>query len=576
VLFNVGVAGQNGDERMPQVLRAEINRYIMKPVFRMKKQDKERAFVYQIFVVEDELLIRQSIRNVIENMSGPFAFCGEASDGEMALSMMQDMMPDIVLTDIRMPFLDGFELIRHARQMMPWLKIVIISGFDDFEYAQKAIALGVDQYLLKPVRAQELTRAIEQMAQQIEVSKAQNMLPQGYDRDEVQLALKQHLMRQMLYGGAAAGTLLERARSLQLDIVRTHYQVILFSFDYEEMDQRLLQVAVQNVLGKLQIPLYYLGESSKLTLLLYGNDAATLNEQVYQSITILRHEIKELCPTITIVIGSVVRRLSGVCEAYKAAADLLKKVSTVSAGQVIDINDTAQITAEIVGFSGLFGDEFQQKLQYAAAQDVPTLVDEVLEGPAANQFNSVLVRYYALIDILKMTVQMISRVTPGVEEKDAATQLSSRHDLFAASSRRESFRETAVELLTQAVGLKQENLTNMKYSHVISRAEKYVAENFCDPNISLISTARHVGMSPAHFSTVFSQTMGRSFINYLTGMRIERAKELLTSTNQKLASIAMEIGYNEPNYFSHVFRKVEGITPKEYRIRYAAAQPAGQ
>lgn len=532
--------------------------------------------MYQIFVVEDELLIRQSIRNVIENMAGPYALCGEASDGEMALSMMQDIMPDILLTDIRMPFLDGFELIRHARRMMPWLKIVIISGYDDFEYAQKAIALGVDQYLLKPVRAPELTRVIELMAQQMEESKAQNMLPQGYDRDEVQLALRQHLMRQLLHGGADTGTLLERARSLQLDIVRPHYQVILFSFDHEETNQRLLQVAVQNVLGKLKLELYYLGESGQLTLLFYGSDAASLNEQVYQSITILRHELKELCPTITIVIGSAVQRLSAICDAYKAAADLLKKVSTVSAGQVIDINDTAQLTAEIVGFDSLFGEEFQQKLQHASAQDVPALVDEVLEGPGSNQFNSVLVRYYALIDILKMTVQVISRATPGVDAKDAATQLSSRHDLFAASSRRDSFRDTAIELLTRAVGVKQENLAYMKYSHVISHAEKYVAENFCDPNISLLSAAKHVGMSSAHFSTVFSQTMGRSFINYLTAMRIERAKELLTSTNQKLASIAMEIGYNEPNYFSHVFRKVEGITPKEYRARYAAWPANGQ
>ena len=87
--------------------------------------------MYQIFVVEDELLIRQSIRNAVEKMQGPYVFCGEASDGEMALSMMQDLMPDILLTDIRMPFLDGFGLIRHAKAMMPWLKTVIISGYGD-------------------------------------------------------------------------------------------------------------------------------------------------------------------------------------------------------------------------------------------------------------------------------------------------------------------------------------------------------------------------------------------------------------------------------------------------------------
>ena len=108
----------------------------------------------------------------------------------------------------------------------------------------------------------------------------------------------------------------------------------------------------------------------------------------------------------------------------------------------------------------------------------------------------------------------------------------------------------------------------MRYSHVISLAEKYVRENFSDPNISLISAAKHVGMSAAHFSTVFSQTTGRPFITYLTAMRLERAKELLTKSSMKLADIAMEIGYNEPNYFSHVFRKYEGMTPKEYRNRY--------
>ena len=523
--------------------------------------------MYQIFVVEDELLIRQSIRNVIESMPGPYAFCGEASDGEMALSMMQEMMPDILLTDIRMPFLDGFELIRYARQMMPWLKIVIISGYDDFEYAQKAISLGVDQYLLKPVRAAELTRVIENMARQLEESKAQNMLPQGYNRDEVQVALHQHFMHQLLQGGAGTGKLLERARSLQLDILRPHYQTVICSFEGEEPLENV-QVAVQNVLQKLKIELYYLGESGQLTLVLSGSDASALNEQVYQTVHILRHELREVCPVITIVIGSTVQRLSGIGDAYRAAAGLLKKVSSVSMGQVIDASDTAQITAELAGFSSIFGDAFQQKLRAASADDVPWLVDEVLNGPAGNQFNSVLVRYDALMDVFKMAVQLISRATPGVESKDVASQLSGQYDLFAASNRRESFRETAISLLVQAVGMKRENLSSMKYSHVISRAEKYVMENFCDPNISLISTARYVGMSAAHFSTVFSQSTGRSFIACLTAMRIERAKELLTGSNLKLASIAMEIGYNEPNYFSHVFRKLEGMTPKEYRARF--------
>ena len=523
--------------------------------------------MYQIFVVEDELLIRQSIRNVIESMPGPFAFCGEASDGEMALSMMQDLMPDIVLTDIRMPFLDGFELIRHAKAMMPWLKIIIISGYGDFEYAQKAISLGVDQYLLKPIRPPELTNAIRLMAEQLEKGKVQSVAPHGYDENEMQLALRQHFMQQLLYGGLHTSTLLERARALQLDLVKPCYQMVLFSFGAEEMDHQRLQLTVHNLMEQLQMPLYCFSEINQLAVLCYGQDTDALSEQVYQFINILRHEIKPVCPVITTVVGNPVQRLSTVCQAFKTASNLLRKVYGVSVGQVIDVSDAAQIAAEMIELGDPFGAEFQQKLQYASVEDVAGLVNEVLLSPEGNRFNSMLMRYYALVDILRMTVQQIVKATPALDAKDVATRLSDQYDIMAASSRTDSFRQTAVALLQQAVGLRQENVSSMKYSHVISRAEKYVAENFCDPNISLISVAKYVGLSSAHFSTVFSQTVGRSFINYLTAMRIEKAKELLTTTSMKLSTIAMEIGYNEPNYFSHVFRKMEGITPKEYRNR---------
>ncbi|MBE5811905.1 MAG: response regulator [Clostridiales bacterium] len=529
--------------------------------------DLQEDSMYQIFVVEDELLIRQSIRNVIENMQGPYALCGEASDGEMALSMMQDLMPDIVLTDIRMPFLDGFELIRHAKTMMPWLKIVIISGYGDFESAQKAISLGVDQYLLKPIRPPELTKSIEEMARRIDADKQQRISSQGYDDDEVQHALRQHFMQQMLYGGLHTSTLLERAHTLKLDVVKPCYQLVLFSFGPEELDYRLLQISVRNLMERLDSPLYYFNEASMLTVLCDGRDQDALSENVYQFIAIIRHELREFCPSITTVVGQPVQRLSAVCQSYRTASDLLRKVCGVAAGQVVDASDAAQIAAQIIELGDPFGAQFQHKLQQASPADVPALVDEALDSPEGSRFNSTLMRYYALIDLLKMTALLVVKASPELDMKDAATRLSAEYDVMSASGSLPAFRQAAIDLLQRSVALREENLSTMKYSHVISKAEKYVAENFCDPNISLISVAKYVGLSAAHFSTIFSQTLGRSFINYLTAMRIERAKELLTTTNMKLSTIAMEIGYNEPNYFSHVFRKLEGTTPKEYRIR---------
>ena len=525
--------------------------------------------MYQIFVVEDELLIRQSIRNAIEHMQGPYAFCGEASDGEMALSMMQDLMPDILLTDIRMPFLDGFGLIRHAKAMMPWLKIIIISGYGDFDYAQKAIDLGVDQYLLKPVRAADLVKVIEEMAARIERDKARTALPGGFDRDEVQRALRQHFLRRILVGGADADALLEQARQLGLDLLRSCYLVAVCYFDGQALDQRL-RLRVEQVLAGEEQTLYVFSADDQLTLLVCGNEAEALNERLYRVIGILRHEVRDLCPVVTAVIGSCVRRLAGISTAYKAAADLLKKVSALSAGQVINVSDAAQIAADIAVSSGPFGGDFQQRLERASVQDVPALLDEVLSGPGSDQFDSMLMRYYALIDVMKIAIQWMVRHTPGMDEKDAAAQMSGEYNIFTASGDREAFRKAAEGMLVSALTARTAAQPEIKYGHVISRAEKYVRDNYCDPNISLISAARHVGMSAAHFSTVFSQATGRSFITYLTALRIERAKELLRTTGMRLSDIAMEIGYNEPNYFSHVFRKTVGVTPKEYRRDHQA------
>ena len=524
--------------------------------------------MYQIFVVEDELLIRQSIRNAIEKMQGPYAFCGEASDGEMALSMMQDLMPDILLTDIRMPFLDGFGLIRHAKAMMPWLRIAIISGFGDFESAQKAIELGVDQYLLKPVRAADLTRVIEEMAARIEKSKAASVTAGAFDQDAVGQALRQRFVRQLLFERTELGAVLEQARTLNMDIVRTNYLVTVCYFDTQSADMKRLYALVQEALAREEDILYDFTAPDQLVLLAYGGSEEALNERIYRLVNIIRHEVKELCPVVTAVVGSAVQRLGAIADSYKAAADLLKKVSGVSAGQVVNVSDTAQITADIVNSSGPFGESFRQRLLRCAPQEVPALLDEVLSGQEGKQFDSMLMRYYALIDLMKMAVQIIARHTPGAEEKDIAARLSGEYDIFSASGDLATFRATAERLLKSALTARQESPAEMKYGHVVSRAEKYVEENFCDPNISLISTARHVGMSAAHFSTVFSQTAGRPFISYLTNLRMERAKKLLRETNMRLTDIAMEIGYNEPNYFSHVFRKTVGMTPKEYRQQH--------
>lgn len=322
--------------------------------------------MYQVFVVEDELLIRQSIRHMVESLGEPFSFCGEASDGEMALSMMQELMPDIVLTDIRMPFLDGFALITHLKKMMPWVRIVIISGYGDFEYAQKAIRLGVDQYLLKPVRQPELVKAVTDIAQRIEQDR-KNRGTAGFDPDDVHAALYQRFMKELLHGGLTTEQALDQAALLKLDMLCPCYQALIFSFDTEGFDHHALVEEGTRVIHEQELPFYWFNGSDRLTLLLTGQDDQSLTEQAYRIITIFRHELQRICPVITTVLSNTVHRLSNITDAYLTAKDLVKKISSVAAGQVVDANDTVQVTTQMLEYTGLPDEGFRQRLARCTA-----------------------------------------------------------------------------------------------------------------------------------------------------------------------------------------------------------------
>jgi two-component system response regulator YesN len=418
--------------------------------------------MYKIFVVEDELLIRQNIKNIIGSIKGPYALSGEAADGEMALSMIQDASPDILITDLKMPFLDGFGLIKHIKNTMPSLRIIIISGYDEFELAQKAISLGVDMYLLKPVRREELEKAISKAARSIEESRLTKSAPVGFDEQEQQYALRQHFISQLLYENEDTEFVLERARTLGLDIVHPLYQISVFIFDQNDDTRDEFRNQISLILRDENIELYFLSGNERLTVIHCGDNETELSDKTYQFINTVQNSIAPY-GTAASVAGNIVSRLSGIRDSILTAEKIIKSTRTPDGSEIIDIGDTAQAAVDSSG---------------------------------------------------------------------------------------------------------QPRTLPSKYSRIINQAKEYVTENFCDPDISLISTAKFVSMSPAHFSTIFAQSTGTSFINYLTSMRLNRAKELLENSDMKLSAIAMEIGYNEPNYFSHVFKKIEGITPKEYRNKF--------
>ena len=190
--------------------------------------------MYKVFLADDEVVVREGIRSSFPWETSNFVLAGEAPDGEIALSLLREIKPDILITDIRMPFMDGLELCRQTRAQLPWVKTIILTGYDEFTYAKEALALGVKEYLLKPVSAQELDAALKRVAalineerrqdRDIQLARSQLSQSSGLIRDQFLSAV----MRGAL-PAEARSDLFVRAREMDIDLLARQYRVMLLS-----------------------------------------------------------------------------------------------------------------------------------------------------------------------------------------------------------------------------------------------------------------------------------------------------------------------------------------------------------
>src|SRR5690349_3130613 len=184
---------------------------------------------YKVFFVEDEIITREGIRDNIDWRASGFEFCGEASDGELALPLLRAAQPDVLITDIKMPFMDGLQLSKIVRERMPQVKIVVLSGHDEFEYAQQAIELGVAEYLLKPVSVQHLHHTLQKIAMQLDQSKKEQERLKNMQNeiDENRASLQDSLLLKLAVGAVCSTEAIEKGQLLGMDLIARCYIVVI-------------------------------------------------------------------------------------------------------------------------------------------------------------------------------------------------------------------------------------------------------------------------------------------------------------------------------------------------------------
>ncbi|GHU76886.1 DNA-binding response regulator [Clostridia bacterium] len=529
--------------------------------------------MYSVFLVDDEIVIREGIRNNFPWGKSGFTLCGEAPDGEIALSMLQELHPDILITDIRMPFMDGMTLCRNIVKSMPWVHIVILSGYDDFAYAREAITLGVKEYILKPVSVLQLRESLERISGLIGSERTRRA---NLDDLKRQLASSAQLIRERLLlrilDGMFGDSILAEARTLNLPLTAGQYTAMILRSEQPE-DLLALRATAQRFADRSGGAIALAERGAELMALVLGDSARDVEERAYAFAQAVAHDD----PKSRIAIGSMATKLQDVPKSTSDARDVLQVLMERETG-ILGVGDLDYAMAE--ASCGSAGDlmpelmraevvQLYDKLRFAAADGVSRLVDEYLSSFGTTAVRSILILHYALVDIILACSRVIK--SGGGDPVDVLPETRDQSLLLSQAFSAEDFTRLANDIIKRALLFRDTHASGSS-AGVLRQACAYIETHYHRPEMTLHDAACAAGLSDNHFCTVFSQKMGMTFLEYLTRLRMSKAQAYLLETDLRSSDIAERIGYTDTRYFRYLFKKNMGLSPREYRNTFKGGE----
>lgn len=532
----------------------------------------------KVFLVEDEYVVREGIKNNIDWKAFGFEFCGEAGDGELAFPKIRELQPDIVITDIRMPFMDGLELSRLIKKEMPQTEIMILSGFEEFEYAKEAIRLGIAEYLTKPVSGDELLKAAQRLANRIREKQQENEILAKYEHEteENRNRERRKLFENLVTGNMSATDLIESAEQIGINLSAQHYEIVLINISStthapEEYSDRLVVIneewkKLDDSSKILAFDRYFEGKA----LLFTGDSLREIDsrrEAYLKAFTGILKEQRHI--RYFGACGRKVNRLRLVKDSFESASSafarrfvtdesiILSEEETVGAVSGIDMRED-EFDISSINPKSIDRAKLKDFLKIGEEGEIGYFIEEYFRNIGKSAVESNIFRQYLVMDVYFAAAEFMDSLSVKAEALPAPDAASG---VFAGA---EQAKKYICDIMQKAIAARS-LAANDRYADIVEEAIRYIQEKYADEELSLNSIAAHVNFSPSYLSMVFSQATGDTLIHYLTEIRMNKAKELLKCTGKKSSIIAAEVGYKDPHYFSYLFRKTQGVTPTIYR-----------
>lgn len=527
--------------------------------------------LYKVMLVDDEEDVREAMKRRIDWEALGFLVVATAENGEDALDKAEIFEPDVVMTDIHMPFMDGLEMLRILKNQIPDIRSVILSGYDEFEYAKEAIKLEAEEYILKPIDSDELrevftrikTRLDEQFSSKRDYEKLKQYYSQSID------TFKEQIFIGLLEGRQNESDMKRYQEEYGFSVESAFYRVGVFFVDDVDKNDALLnrtmlaislkQIVEERFEGKISI----LSANYLDTIVVMGRLKGTAEGEEFAK------EMDRICKVagkmfnvgVTAGIGRIYGNADSIKISFREAKDASRYRMFLDSNQALLISDV-EPTSGIEDY--IEESQIRHIIRELKVGTEQSITDEITKIVDDFKKNSISFRqlYFFYAEFLLELSKLIRNYK--IEKDDIDIMNINVKDEMAGYSSPDQFRDRLLEIsLKVHERISSEQMDNTK--KLAEQAVSYIHDHYKETGLAVEDLCMHLGVGASYFSSVFKKNTGVSFVTYLTKVRLDEAKRLLDTTEEKSYVIAGMVGYDEPNYFSYVFKKQFGVSPSKYR-----------
>jgi len=535
--------------------------------------------LYRIIIVDDEILARVGIKSLISWHEHGFELIGECENGKKAYDMAKELVLDIIITDIKMPVMNGIDLIRALKNDGMDTKFVVLSSYDDFEYVKEAMKLGAEDYILKlQMEPEELLKVLKNVCKKIEQERSEkkrSIYIEKQMNDNIPV-LKEKLLKDLIFGTEVnEHDLGERFKVFGINIPQENLMCLVIHIEnmelyenYAKDDIYMLKFSVISILEEIMLNYgggYACYTEPYLFTVIWSAGNESNASLLYKSVNRMTKDMQEFLKdsmnlTVSIGVSNVHHNYSDIRWAYKEALEAISKSFTYPTASIIMYSD---IKSKVSGSAGISLEmelkELEDSLKACNFHGIQKAFDKLKQKIIES--NNISKKFlngicHVLIFIINVFIQDNNIPSSEIWGKDG-----SPHNQVEQLKVLNDFIDWITKTCNNIITILDQDKDNKV---IILKAKQFINKHFCE-DISLETVAEHLGLSPGYFSRLFSKETGQSFIDFVIGLRVDYAKELLKSTKYKVYEVSEMVGYDNPHYFSRIFKKVAGVSPIEYK-----------